>query len=168
MAGQRELAREVRTGLTVVEGNKGKAVKINKLDELWYRKPVRQHVKEFAALFSIIFLVIAGAQIYFGKPSVWPMFLISAAIIFTFLGYKAPFLLRPVWSGWMKFAHVLGIVMTTLILFLAWAIVLLPIAYLLRFIRIKVMDMDFKTNVSTYWEEREDKHNDFKLLERQF
>ena len=91
-----------------------------------------------------------------------------ASVFLYAVGRWAPAVLYPVWNGWMKFAHYLSIVMTTFILMVAWAIALIPIAILLKIMRIKVMNMTFRQPVDTYWENREDRHNDFKLLERQF
>jgi len=168
VAGQGGLATEVRTRLEVIEGGAGRQMKPNKLDELWYRKPVRQHVKEFAALFSIICLTVAAVQIYNGRSYGLPVALIVTAAVLCILGYKAPALLCPVWKGWMKMAQAMGFVMTTLILFVAWSVVLLPMAIGLKIFKRKVMDVSYRMPVSTYWEDRDAKHNDFKLLTRQF
>ncbi|MCO6430147.1 MAG: hypothetical protein J5J00_04745 [Deltaproteobacteria bacterium] len=169
MAGQGELAREIRTRLEVVEGFAGKERPKSKLDELYFRRPIRQHIKEFAALFAVIFNIVA---IYLllkdGATLATPAALAVVSLVLYAIGHFVPVILYPVWDGWMKFAHILGIVMTTLILFVAWSIALIPISVLLKVCRIKVMDTTFRQPVETYWEERSDKYNDFKLLERQF
>lgn len=169
MAGQGGLATKVRTRLEVIEGGKPKdSVIPEKIDEIWYKKPVRQHVKEFAVVFAFILVAIAGYQVYREKPADLPFALISVAGVLMALGYKAPIVLHPAWKAWMKFAHVLGFFMTGLILGIAWTIVLLPVALILKIISKKVMDLTYKAPVSTYWEDRDTSKDDFKLLERQF
>jgi hypothetical protein len=171
VAGQRELAREVRAGLTVIQGNKdqkSQKVEIDPLDTLYYRKPIRQHVKEFGALFAAILLAIAALRLYRDRPLNPTLIIIGIASIFAFLGYMVPAILHPFWKGWMKFAQVLGLIMTTLLLSIAWMIVLIPVSLAMRAMRVRVMNMGFRQNVESYWETRADKLHDFKLLDRQF
>lgn len=76
--------------------------------------------------------------------------------------------MHPLWKGWMAFAHKLSLVMTFAILSFAWTVVMMPMALLLKVLRIKVMDTSYKTGAATYWENRDPKFDNFKLLERQF
>ena len=168
MAGQGQLAREVRAGLTVINGGSVDSKPVGRLDQLSFKKPIRKHVLEFAAIFGVIFNLIALFQLYKGNPISTPLALSISSVILNLVGRFAPIVLLPAWEAWMKFAHVLGMVMTTVILGIAWIIALIPIAMLLKLLRVKVMDASFKKPVSTYWEDRPEKFNDFKLLERQF
>lgn len=169
MAGHGQLATEIRTRLEVIDGFGGKQRPLDKLDELLFRKPVRQHVREFAALFALIFNIIAASMLMkSGAVLSTPLALSLVSIPLYFVGVYYPTLLHPVWDAWMKFAHVLGTVMTTFILAVAWTIALIPLGLLLRVCRVKVMDTTFREPVDTYWEARDAKHDDFKLLERQF
>jgi hypothetical protein len=129
---------------------------------------MRQHVKEFGALFATIATAIAAKGLYDGKPlASWGVWL-AVGSLFALLGYRAPRVLLPVWRGWMKLAHYLSIVMTLLILGLIWVVGFVPMATLLRALRIKVMDLSYGADVDTYWEKRDAKFDDFKRLEQQF
>ena len=68
MAGGRGLAEEIRARLEDEQAIGVKPVnsKVHYLDELSFRKPIRQHVAEFAAVFAVIFLGIAAVKIYKG------------------------------------------------------------------------------------------------------
>jgi hypothetical protein len=79
-----------------------------------------------------------------------------------------PRLLMPVWYYWMKFALALGAFMTLVIITLAWIIMFIPIGILFKLIGKRTVNISFKSSSDSYWEQREDKYNDFKLLERQF
>ncbi len=179
MAGEGGLARKVRTGLDEETPSKNTNNVIpmrpadkngtrDPLDEKWFGKTIRQHVREFACVFAIISLIVAGMMLYKGRPLLWPGVWTGVALVLVALGYGAPALLHPLWKGWMKVAHYLSVVMTFIIIGAAWTIVLMPISMLLRVLRIKVMDTTYKKPVASYWEDRDAKYHDFKLLERQF
>lgn len=140
----------------------------NPLDVIEHRKPVRQHIWEFGCIFSIIFLAIGAYQSQ--TRSIVQPALISLAASGGLLSLAkfAPSLLLPVWKGWMKFAMFLGTYMTLLIVSIAWTIVVIPTGLLLRLLGKSVMDMKYGVATESYWEDREDKMNDFQLLERQF
>ena len=170
MAGAGGLANEIRAGLengvnlSVVSPQKHKS----KLDELSFGKPVRQHVKEFGAIFATIFTVVVAVKLYRGQPlescAPWA----ALAVIFGVLGYLAPAVLHPIWRAWMKLAHYLSLVMTFVILGIAWCIGFVPMAGVMKALRIKAMDLSYKTDVQSYWIARDPKYDDFKRLEQQY
>ncbi len=172
MAGARRLANEVRVGL---EESVGLAVTVHNqdrrkdpLEENWFGKPVRHHLREFGLLFATIGFAVVAFKLYRGREIgdvlVWG----GAATVFALLGLFAPRVLLPLWRGWMKLAHYLSIVMTSIILSLAWCIGFLPMAAILKVIGIKRMDLSFKSGAASYWESRDPKYDDFKRLELQF
>ena len=138
------------------------------LDQRWFNKPVRQHVLEFAQLCGLLLLAMAAIWIYRGRsPERW----VSAIVVAGFVvssGYRAPLLLHPVWKGAMKFAEVMGAVMNVVILSLAWVIMFVPLAITLKICGRRIMDLRYKADVESYWEERNVKCHDFKRLEKQF
>ena len=171
MAGARGLAYEVRTGLgdstvTLNVANTDQVVDV--LDTDWMGKSVRTHVREFAVLFAIIFTGIASYKTYrYGVTSASLTWAIGGIVI-GILGYRAPRLLHPLWKGWMKLAHYLSLVMTFVIMSLTWTIGFIPMAMLLKALRIKTIDLSYKSGAATYWETRDPKYDDFKRLEQQF
>jgi uncharacterized membrane protein len=168
MAGQGKLAYEVRAGLEVVENKELEVEETGILDEIRFRKPIRQHVKEFAGLFALIFLIVAALLINKGRHPVVAVVLLLGSGILLYLGYKLPRILYPVWKGWMAFAHYLGIVATFIIVSIAWFVVTVPLALIMKVVKQEVMDLRFAADVDSYWEKREEGQEDFKLLERQF
>lgn len=171
MAGARGLANEVRTGLeeAVVTRPPETTPEVKDvLDSAWMGKAVRVHVREFAVLFAIIFTTIASYRtFYYGVTTsslVWAL----SGIVIGILGYRAPRVLHPLWKGWMKLAHYLSLVMTFVIMSLVWTVGFVPMAFILKALRIKTMDLSYKTGAATYWETRDPKYDDFKRLEQQF
>ena len=171
MAGAGGLANEIRAGLertvSVVPQRTERTPK-DPLDEVWVGKSVRQHVKEFGAVFGTIFFAICAVKLYRGASiesgSVW----FGLGAVTAALGYLAPNVLRPLWRGWMKLAHYLSIVMTFVILGVCWTIGFIPMAYLVRILGIKAMDLSYRSGAESYWEKRDIKFDDFKRLEQQY
>jgi hypothetical protein len=180
VAGKGQLARDLRVGLEekpvqpasstdVTSAESENSEPVGALEELYFGRPVRIHVREFACVFAIIMLAIAGFGLYKGGSVANAGALLITSLILVALGYLAPSVLRPAWAGWMAFAEFLGKIMSTLIVSVAWTIVLVPMALLLKIIGKKVMDCtSFDPAVESYWEDRDKKLHDFQLLERQY
>jgi len=168
MAGRTGLAEDIRAGLEMKQA-KLTAVKIeNKLDVMLYKKPVRQHVKEFSCIIAIVLLLIAAYFSFKGASLATTLSLFTAALVLLGVGYVFPKVLRPVWDSWMLMAHHLGIIVTGLILSMTWLLLVIPTSAVIKLLNIKAMDTSFGTKKGTYWEDRDLKSNDFKLLERQY
>lgn len=174
MAGERGLAEQIRTGLEdsqqtaksapvlrVIQGKKP-------LEQMFHGRKVREHVRDFGALFALICTVISGVVFYRGGSDIKGLTYLFVGAAFMILGARAPGVLHPVWNAWMKFAEKLSVVTTFAILMLAWCLMVIPMAIVLRIFRVQVMEMDFRLPVDTYWHVRPEKMHDFKLLERQF
>ena len=131
-------------------------------------KSTRVHVCEFAVLFAVIFLGVAIYKTYTYGTTAESVVWAFSGIVLAILGYRAPRALYPLWKGWMKLAHYLSIVMTFVIMLLTWMIGFIPMAMLLKTLRVKRMDLSYKSGAQTYWETRDPKYDDFKRLELQF
>lgn len=169
MAGERGLAEQVRAGLVeretpvlrVIEGK-------NPLDIYSHGRKAREHVRDFGSLFALIGVVISGLILYRGGSDIKALTILGASGAFGLTGVLAPKVLLPLWKMWMALAEKLSVVMTFAILMIAWSILVVPMALILRIFRVKVMDMSFRAPVTSYWEERPERVHSFKLLERQF
>lgn len=172
MAGARRLDNEVRVGL---EPQVKPAIQVvsqqpavDPLDVVTFGKSARRHVREFGLLFGVI---LSGVSIYYwyrgGSASVINGCAVAGAT-FALLGLLAPRALLPIWRGWMRFAHYLSIVMTTVLLSLTWTLAFIPTALVLRLIGIKRIDRSYGDKRASYWDKRDPKYDDFKRLELQY
>ena len=141
---------------------------IDPLEARFMRKTIRQHVQEFGCVFGILFLGISGYMLWKGNLGAVTFTLLGAGVVFPALTYGAPRLMHPLWKGWMALAHKIAMVANFIILLVAWVGIFLPMAYLLKLLRVRVMDTSFSTDKQSYWEDRDKKYHDFALLERQF
>jgi hypothetical protein len=133
-----------------------------------FGKSMRRHVEEFGALFGAISFGVAWYILYTYRPYPLALLFFVLGAAFPACGYFLPRLLLPLRSAWMKFAHLLGTVVTFGILFGTWLGIVLPMALVLRLCSKKVMDLRFKAPVDSYWETRKPEKHDFQLLRRQF
>ena len=165
------MANEVRTGLedaVVTHPTQSKKEAVDVLDAQWMGKSTRLHVCEFGTLFSVIGLGVSIYKTYTFGTSPESLAWAFGAIVMALLGYRAPRILYPLWKGGMKLAHYMSVVMTFVIMLLTWTIGFVPMAIILKTLRVKRIDLSYKSGVDTYWETRDSKHDDFKRLELQF
>ena len=138
------------------------------IKDKWLGKAVTTHVKDFGFLIGAIFLCIGAAKLYIGFKVVPATICITIGFFLSLGGLYFPKVIMPLWFYWMKFALMLGTIMTLIIITLAWIIMFIPMGILFKIIGKKTVNLSFKNSSDTYWETREEKYNDFKLLERQF
>ena len=171
MAGQRRLEKQIRTrlDLTVLHNPNHKvAAEANFLDERWLGKSLREHVKEFSCVMALVLSLVSCYIAWHRGSLATVLALIATGFVLVFLGYRYPRILHPVWKSWMSMAMGIGVVMTFLLLTLGWTLVLSPFALVARFAGKRMMDLSYAKPVSTYWEARDTKLDDFSLLERQY
>lgn len=145
-------------------------VKVDPLDAVTFNKTARRHVAEFGATMALVCVIFAAFKGWIRGPEALDSIFVAIGIatLFAGAGYFTPRLLHPLWVGWMKLAHMLSLVMTFVVLSIAWIGAFLPMAALLKVFRKEVMDTSFDRKAVTYWENRDPKYDDFKRLERQF
>ena len=81
----------------------------------------------------------------------WP-YLAGAAVVFLALGLAAPRTLGPVERAWMKFAVVLGTVVTYLVLVITFFVVFAPFGLMARLIGRRPLSLGFRPGTTSYWE----------------
>jgi hypothetical protein len=172
VAGKGKLAEQVRTRLelTVIENPHFSAAyeESHFLDEKWMGKSLRSHVQEFGVVMALVLSLIA-TYVTWHQGSIATIFgLLTAAYVMVLLGNRAPAVLHPAWKAWMAMAMAIGAVMTFLLLSLGWFVALMPVAIMLKIAGKKSMDCSVYSGAKSYWEPRDPKNDDFKLLERQF
>ena len=79
-----------------------------------------------------------------------------------------PHQLRPVFVAWLKIAHFLGRVVTTLILSLAYYLVITPAAFIKRIFGGTPLPIKPDKNVSSYWVPRKEAAQSNEQLYKRF
>ena len=95
-------------------------------------------------------LTLIGCFLWWKGRIAAPYVLIAAGI-FMITGLLTPGLLRPIEKLWMKFAEILGAVMTRVILTMAYYLVITPLGLLLRLLGKDLLGLHFDTKSESYW-----------------
>lgn len=161
------MAEQVRVRLELRSGQSLKSPQ-NELDQLWFGKPVRKHIWEFACVLGIIALIIAFSIIRKRQDTAWPFALCTLTFLLLAVARYMPGWLKPVWKAFVDLGFLLGLIMTPLLLGVIWIFAFIPLALLLKAIGIRTMETRFREERSSYWDERDAKYDNPELLKRQF
>jgi hypothetical protein len=117
-----------------------------------HRPSTIDHLRKFGLVTSVPFLLLSGFLYYKGRPAA-PYFLAPGLFLAVF-GLIWPSFLGPVEKGWMWFAGKLQIVTTTIILSIAYYLLITPIAL---FMRLRGRDeLELRRNEGgSYWKEHD-------------
>ena len=106
----------------------------------------------FGLLFFIVFLIIG----------LWPLkngdnlniYFIAISITFLILGLINSKLLSPLNKIWIKLGEVLGIIISPIVMFLVYFIVLTPVSLIVRLFGKDLLGLKFFKKNDTYWIKR--------------
>ncbi len=128
----------------------------------------KKEIRTWALIMSVI-LIAVGAIQYF----VWDhvrtaaVFWVLSAIFLT-SGLLFPFVLRPVYRGWLKFAAALAWFNTRLIMGLIFYLIFSPIGLILRLLRVDLIKQRWDSEAKSYWIKRPDDPFDPSRYEKQY
>ena len=106
-------------------------------------------IRKFGLVALIFFGCLSALGLWREKPLPFYLFGLLSAMGLGFL--MIPNTLRPVYVGWMKIAHFLGKVVTTLILALAYYLVITPSALIKRLFGGAPLPVKPDKKSSSYW-----------------
>ena len=113
------------------------------------RPKTKSELRKFGLTIGIAFAVLGGL-LFWRDKSFW-IYLEFVAAAFILGGLFLPQVLRPVEHIWMKAARVMGIVMTNVILTLAYFLVVSPMALIMKLFGRDPMSRTFDRSASSYW-----------------
>ena len=110
-------------------------------------------LRKFAILLCIVLICIFSYQ-YWRHQRVF-LWLVAAATLFFICGLFIPHSLKHFYRLWMGFAFVAGWIMTNVILFLIFFLIIIPTGILLRICGKDLLDEKIDKNKVSYWKKRE-------------
>ena len=105
--------------------------------------------KSFGLLFFIVFLIIGLWPIKNGDSL--NIYFIAISITFLILGLINSKLLSPLNKIWIKLGEVLGIIISPIVMFLVYFIVLTPISLIIRLFGKDLLGLKFFKKNDSYW-----------------
>ncbi len=126
-----------------------------------------KELKSFSLGGGIFLSALAAFLFYKGKVEIsYALASIGGAFLFVrLINFKW---ILPIHTAWMKFAHILGVVNTRIILFLVFILTVVPISLLLRLFRKDILDKNLQKEAVTYWNDRPKTEMNIKHYERHF
>jgi len=126
----------------------------------------RQENRRFGLVMAAALNVLAALSFALGgRVALW---LVGTGVLMAVAAWVAPGLLNPFRVAWMKLAHVLGIVNSRIILTVIFAVVVTPIALLMRMLGRSPIDRGPDPARGSYWQARQTEEFTAKRMERQF
>lgn len=111
-----------------------------------------KQIRKFGLIALIFFGCLCALGIWSDKPLPTYLFGTLAALGLGFILF--PYQLRPVYDAWLKIAHFLGRIFTTLILALAYYLVITPSAIIKRLFGGNPIPVKPDRKASSYWVNR--------------
>lgn len=113
--------------------------------------------KNFGITFSLFFFLIFVYQ-FFSLNHV-NYFLLSFSIILLIISYLCPNILTFFNKIWIKIGEVLGKVISPIVMFLIYVLVIIPTKLILLLFNKKIMNLNINKDLNTYWEKKSDNFN---------
>lgn len=123
-----------------------------------------------AAAIAVLGFVRAGLHWYFWDGALhWPVWFLAVAAVFLVFGLAWPRALQPVFRAWMGLARVLNVVMTHVMLTLAFFLLITPFRPVARILGGgDPLKRELDPARDSYWEDAEDQPAEFERYKQQF
>ena len=108
-----------------------------------------REIRKFGIIALIFFGILCTLGFWFKRPI--PTYLFGFLSLMGLGFILSPSGLRPLYSGWMKIAHLIGRIVTTLMLTLAYYLVITPSALIKRVFGGRPLPLKPDKEVSSYW-----------------
>jgi hypothetical protein len=133
-------------------------------------KDIQKQVSElrkFSIIMTVFLALFGGLFLWRGRSFYWCFFVLS--LLFAGCGLIRPAILGPVYTAWMKMSHIIGGIMSRLILLILFYLVMTPTALLLRLFGKHFLDIGFtKSSAESYWIPKQADESQERDYERQF
>ena len=117
--------------------------------------------KNFGYTFSFIFFLIFLYNLFFMSKNLAYYFL-ALSVFFSIVTYLRPNLLKFLSDAWEKFGLFLGKLISPVILTLIYLLTIIPISFIVRILRIDLINKEVSNKVESYWIIRKDSKVNFK------
>ena len=113
--------------------------------------PPPRLLRQFAGLFLVVFLALAGWRVWQGQPDGWAVGLAALALGVGLAGLARPSAVRFIYTGWMIVAFPIGWTISRLALALMFYAVFTPVALVFRAMRRDELQLRRRDEGASYW-----------------
>lgn len=109
-------------------------------------------LRRFGLTIGFVILVLSSLFLWRHRGVGWPLVLIGA--VFLLVAGLIPMTRKGTHSSWIVFSRVLGWIVTRILLTIVFFLVVTPIGLLQRFFGRRAIEVAFRDNTISYWQER--------------
>ena len=114
--------------------------------------PPRKLLRQFAGLFLVFFLGIAGWRVWHGHADVWAAALATMATVVGVAGLVRPSAVRVIYTGWMIVAFPIGFIVSRVALAIVFYAIFTPVAVVFRMMRRDELQLRQPDDRRSYWQ----------------
>jgi saxitoxin biosynthesis operon SxtJ-like protein len=115
-------------------------------------RPSPRTLRQFAALFLIVFAIVAGLRVWRGDTGTATIVIGGTGVVIGLLGLVRPDAIRYVYTGWMIAAFPIGWTISRVIVTALFYLVFTPFAFAFRLLGRDALRLQSHT-LTTYWTE---------------
>ena len=113
--------------------------------------PSTRTLRQFAALFLIVFTVAAGLRVWRGDTGTLTIALAVAGITVGLVGLVRPKTIRYVYTGWMIAAFPIGWTISRVIVTALFYVIFTPFALVFRLVGRDALHLQRQKTIASYW-----------------
>jgi TRAP-type C4-dicarboxylate transport system permease small subunit len=113
--------------------------------------PPQKLLRQFAGIFLVFFLGLAGWRVWQGHADTWAMVLASMALAVGLVGLVRPSAIRFIYTGWMIVAFPIGWTVSRVALAIVFYAVITPVAFVFRLMRRDDLQLHRGEKGAPYW-----------------
>ena len=119
------------------------------IDEIRNISSDKKELKKFGFTMGVVLAILGGLLWWRGRGS-FPIFF-GISLFFFVSGLLWPIVLKPIHKAWMTLAHILGWIMTRVILSVLFFILFTPIGWIAGLFGKRFLEVKFDPKIRSYW-----------------
>jgi hypothetical protein len=127
---------------------------------------MRDSNRSFGLLIGGVLLLVAGLHYWKDRPDFFAWLIVG--VVFVAVGLLMPRTLAPLRRLWLKFGHLMSIVVSPIILTLMYVLAIVVTGVLIRLFGKDLLSLKLKPEETSYWIKRNPPGPEFKSLADQF
>ncbi|MCP5104878.1 MAG: hypothetical protein GY950_15940 [bacterium] len=127
---------------------------------------IKREWRNFGIALGIILAIVASIMLYKGKALY--IYFYGGGGFFILAALTVPIIIKPVFIFFLYLAHVMGWVMTRVILCILFYLVLTPTSFVAKLFRKRFLDLKFSRKEESYWIETDKSDVEVENYEKQF
>jgi len=135
-------------------------------EEIKNIKSGEKELRQFGYTMGIVLGILGVLFLWRGKE--WYPYFIALSVVFLFLAFALPLLLKPLQKFWMTLAVLLGWFMTRIILSVLFYLVISPIGLIMRISGKDFLSRKLEKNSDSYWIPKQEVTRSKEDYEKQF